>query len=592
MAVINHEEDILKELSLDIPRKILDKFQTLIRESGSEDEKEAFEFLAQLLDEEGIAYEMHSPKIYLSVPVKAQVHVTQPENITLRAKTPAFSNSTFEDEPVDNCELIYIPVSSGEVDLDSMQQLSEEQEDLVKGKVVLTEGFAMPAQVKYFEEMGAVGAVFVNPGKNIHDGICTTIWGSPDLDNYEDEPNIVATAVNKEDGEKLIELCNQGEVTVTLETDLKKGWFECPLLDVYIEGSEEPEKYVLLHGHLDSWTYGLGDNATGDAALMEMARVLHNNRDKLKRSVRIAIWPGHSTGRYAGSTWFADHFAIDLEENCVAQVNCDSPGCRWATSYDSVEWTPEVTDHCQTAIRDAVGAPAKGNRPVRAGDYSFHNIGITSYYMLSSTIPDDLAEEKGYYPVGGCGGNIEWHTEDDLIHIVDEEILMNDMKVYLLSVLRNVNANILPYDFTHTIQDHMSTLKTYQEAVDGHFSFEQVEEDANDLNNELHTFYEKIDAYSDENVNHPIVQEINNTLLQLSRELTRINFSRVGKFRHDPALDVPPLPDIAPALDLKKYDENDHLYFVTLNHLVRGSNRISSVYRQLQRLIERIHSNI
>src|SRR5690625_5442743 len=152
MAVINHEEDILKELSLDIPRKILDKFQTLIRESGSEDEKEAFEFLAQLLDEEGIAYEMHSPKIYLSVPVKAQVHVTQPENITLRAKTPAFSNSTFEDEPVDNCELIYIPVSSGEVDLDSMQQLSEEQEDLVKGKVVLTEGFAMPAQVKYFED--------------------------------------------------------------------------------------------------------------------------------------------------------------------------------------------------------------------------------------------------------------------------------------------------------------------------------------------------------------------------------------------------------------------------------------------------------
>src|SRR5690625_6434478 len=112
---------------------------------------------------------MHSPKIYLSVPVKAQVHVTQPENITLRAKTPAFSNSTFEDEPVDNCELIYIPVSSGEVDLDSMQQLSEEQEDLVKGKVVLTEGFAMPAQVKYFEEMGVVGAVFVNHGKIIQD---------------------------------------------------------------------------------------------------------------------------------------------------------------------------------------------------------------------------------------------------------------------------------------------------------------------------------------------------------------------------------------------------------------------------------------
>src|SRR5690625_7986440 len=107
-----------------------------------------------------------------------------------------------------------------------MQQLSEKQEDLDKGKVVLTEGFAMPAQVKYLEEMGAVGAVFVNPGKNIHDGICTAIWGSPDLDNYEDEPHIVAPAGNKEDGEKLIELSNQGEGTVTLDTDLRKGWSE------------------------------------------------------------------------------------------------------------------------------------------------------------------------------------------------------------------------------------------------------------------------------------------------------------------------------------------------------------------------------
>src|SRR5690625_7765344 len=103
-----------------------------------------------------------------------------------------------------------------------MQQLSEKQEDLDKGKVVLTEGFAMPAQVKYIEEMGAVGAVFVNPGKNIHDGICTTIWGSPELDNYEDETNIVETAVNKAEGKNLIELSKQGEVTGNLETDLKQ----------------------------------------------------------------------------------------------------------------------------------------------------------------------------------------------------------------------------------------------------------------------------------------------------------------------------------------------------------------------------------
>ena len=66
---------------------------------------------------------------------------------------------------------------------------------------------------------------------------------------------------------------------------------------------------MLVHGHYDSWDVGVGDNATGDATLLEIARVLWKNREKLKRSVRIAWWPGHSTGRYAGSTWFADTFA-------------------------------------------------------------------------------------------------------------------------------------------------------------------------------------------------------------------------------------------------------------------------------------------
>jgi len=56
----------------------------------------------------------------------------------------------------------------------------------------------------------------------------------------------------------------------------------------------------------------------------------------------MAWWAGHSTGRYGGSAWFADTFAQDLAENCVIQMNCDSPGCRWATSYRSISLTSET----------------------------------------------------------------------------------------------------------------------------------------------------------------------------------------------------------------------------------------------------------
>ena len=207
--------------------------------------------------------------------------------------------------------------------------------------------------------------------------------------------------MNKPDGDELARLCGQGPVSVEFRTNLEKGWYPCPLIDAFIEGTEEPERYVLLHGHLDSWHEGIGDNATGDAALLEMARVLHEHRDALKRSMRIAIWPGHSYGRYAGSTWFADEFALDLEENCIAQVNCDSPGCRWATSYEHMMWMSETDAFCKrsSATSSARTRQAPG---LGAGDYSFNNIGVTSFFMLSSTM-QELVEEKGYYPVGGCG---------------------------------------------------------------------------------------------------------------------------------------------------------------------------------------------
>lgn len=580
------ENNLINQLNLDIPRKVLDKFQTLVRESSSEDEKEAFQYLGKLLEEVGVPYTMHHPKIYLSVPKSAKVHVTSPEKLEFRAKTPAFSLS-LDGKKTEELELVYISAGEESNEMDVFDVNILDEQGSFEGKMVISEGFAMPARVKYFEERGAAGAIFINPGKNIHDGICTPIWGSPDLDNYENEPNIPVTALNNSDGEYLKKLCQEGEVFVSLETDLKKGWFNCPLLDIHIEGTEEPEKFVLLHGHLDSWGYGLGDNATGDAALIEMARVLYKNRSQLKRSVRVAIWPGHSTGRYAGSTWFADYFGLDLDENCIAQVNCDSPGCRWATSYHTMDWMPEVDAYCQKAIRDAIDQPSKGVRPARAGDYSFNNIGITSYFMLSSTLPDEVAKEKGYYPVGGCGGNIEWHTEDDLIHIVDEEILMNDLKIYLLSVVRNVNAVVLPYDFQATVKDHLKTIERYQEAVGDAFSFAGIKRDAEELLQVLGEFYGKTESLKDLTLSDTAVKEANELQIELSRELILVNFAKAGKFRHDPALEVPALPEIAPALELKDYQEDEHLYHVTLNHLLRGSNRISSVYRKLGKNLQK-----
>jgi len=581
-----HEQLLLEEISMETPKRILDVFSGLIRESGSQDERTAADFLSSMLKEWGIPHTVHYPSIYLSVPKSASVKALGPHGISFRAKTPSFSVST--NGKAVRGELVYVPTAQATDRYDVFDAKVKEEAGNLAGKIVISEGLAMPEKVAAFDAKGVLGAIFINPGKDIHDGICTTIWGSPDLDTIDNEPKIPVVAVNKADGEELKAMCLADRTVVELSTHLEKGWFACPLIDLFIEGTEEPEKYLLLHGHLDSWHVGIGDNATGDAALMEMARIFHKHRDKLRRSLRIAIWPGHSTGRYAGSTWFADVFGLDLDENCIAQVNCDSPGCRWATSYEKMDWTSEVEEHCKQSIFDAVQEVARGKRPNRAGDYSFHNIGITSFYKLSSSIPQEQLKEKGYYPVGGCGSNIEWHTENDLMHIADFEILRRDLRVYITSICRVLQATILPYDFRRTADEFMETIRQYQEAAGDHFSFDQAAEAVKALRQSLEDFYRQLQFLQTEDLCSPEVKAANEKLLQLGRTLIPINFTRRGKFRHDPAVQIPPLPDLAPALQLKALEPGSHRYRVTQVHLLRGQNRVIWAMKKAQKILDTV----
>jgi N-acetylated-alpha-linked acidic dipeptidase len=577
------EKLLLDEISLDVPKAVLERFSTLIRESGSEDEKIAADFLASYLEEWGVSYKVHHPELYLSVPKRAYLKVTSPVEKEYRVKTPSFSIAT-GDQALSG-ELVYISTGYAKGINDIFGTKVEDNVGDLNGKIVLTEGFPMPGKVQEFTDMGVTAMMFISPGKNIHEGICTTIWGAPDLDNINDEPQIPVLAINKSDGEELKVLSQSGKVEIEFKTFLEKDWMECPIIDIFIEGTEESEKYVLLHGHLDSWHEGIGDNATGDATLLEMARIFHKHRDQLKRSVRIAVWTGHSTGRYGGSTWFVDQFGLDLDKNCVAQVNCDSPGCVDATSYEYMMWMSEADEFCKDVITDAVGQPSKGTRPLRAGDYSFNNIGITSFFMLSSSMPEERLKERGYYPVGGCGANIEWHTEEDLMHVADLSILEKDIKIYVTAILRAVNATIHPFNFVNTANELEATIKAYQEQAGSNFDFTAALNEVKALREDLVSFYKGIEELKDLPMTDPQVKEVNTVIEKLARILVTINFTRKGKFRHDSALNVPALPDIAPAVNFAQLKEGTHEYKVLKTHLMRGQNRVVWALQQARELL-------
>ncbi len=573
------EQTLLDSLSVDAPWSLIETFAEMPR-WRPEDVNAGADVIAERLAALGVPVDVHRPEIFLSIPISASVEAA---GETHRAKPPSMSVSVPKGLSGD---LVYLGA-----DLKNLRSYSKDVRELfgdsftswdevrsrIAGRILVTEGFGNPALTQLAEEWGAVGLISVNPGIDIHWGTCTTIWGTPDLDDLPRKPKIPVVAVNNPSGQALIALAKEGG-QATIRTEMQEGWYPQGIPTVHIPGNSEPEKFVFVHGHYDSWDVGIGDNATGDATLLELARVLWHNRQSLRRSVRIAWWPGHSTGRYAGSTWYADAFALDLDQNCVVQINCDSPGCRWATSYHQTTCMPEMKPFVTQVIEEVTGGPPAFKRPNQAGDYSFNNIGLSSYFMLSSTMPADLRQEKGYYDVSGCGGNIAWHTENDTLEIADRDVLMTDMKIYLLSVLRHANAPILPADWTQATGEFRETIAGYQEAAGDRFDLDPAQRATTELEQALDRLYAAIDAGTASKDAANAVQ------MTLARILVPLNFTQGPRFAHDPAYSAPPLPVLHAAKELSEHGPDTIGFAKT--QLMRGMNRYLAAIHDARRLVE------
>lgn len=574
------EAEILGVISLDAPWSLVETFAGMPR-WRPEDVNRAGDLIAERLRGMGVPVTLHRPRIYLSIPHDAAVETGGQR---FRAKPPSAALSVPEGR---RGEMVYLPANRK-----ALRSYSKSVTELfgrpeaelaeltarIRGRIVLTEGFGNPALTQIVEEWGGIGLIAINPGVDIHWGTCTTVWGTPDLDDLPRKPRIPVVAVNRESGEAL-KVVAASDGTATIFTTLEEGWWEQAIPEVRIPGALEPDRFMLLHGHYDSWDVGVGDNATGDATMLEIARVLWAKRHLLRRSVRIAWWPGHSTGRYGGSTWYADAFAQDLDEGCVAQINCDSPGCRWATSYHQTTTMADTRDFVRRVITDVTGTDTFApKRPNQAGDYSFNNIGISSYYMLSSTMPQALREEKAYYDVSGCGGNIAWHTENDTLEIADREVLLTDMRIYALSVLRHANAEVLPSDWRETAREFAATVERYQAASEGLADLSAAKAAVTSLATALDQFHDGIEAGR---ISAPAA----NVIIQgLARVLVPLNFTRQPRFAHDPAYIAPPLPAIAVAQQLPRMATE--LQGFAQVQLTRGQNRVVAALREATRMVK------
>ena len=100
---------------------------------------------------------------------------------------------------------------------------------------------------------------------------------------------------------------------VVLEFDIrnyfKKGPIKLYNVIADIPGSEKPDEYVIVGGHIDSWDGATGttDNGTGCATAIEAARILMKSGVKPKRTVRFMLWSGEEQGLLGSAAYVKAH---------------------------------------------------------------------------------------------------------------------------------------------------------------------------------------------------------------------------------------------------------------------------------------------
>ncbi|KAJ0766493.1 putative glutamate carboxypeptidase [Helianthus annuus] len=92
-----------------------------------------------------------------------------------------------------------------------------------------------------------------------------------------------------------------------------------------IEGTEEPDRFVILGNHRDAWTFGAVDPNSGTAALLEVAERFEKLRKegwKPRRTIIFCNWDAEEYGLIGSTEWVEENREM-LASKVVAYLNVD-----------------------------------------------------------------------------------------------------------------------------------------------------------------------------------------------------------------------------------------------------------------------------
>jgi len=570
------EKRIMNDVSSDLLMQHTNEIAQYVRISGSEDEAKSLEYVKKTLRSYGLKVEEYQVEAYVGYPESAWLDVTEPEARRIGGTSNALAPST--PAVGTRAEIVYL----GPGDDEAFSKAT------VEGKLLLLEGLAEPEVAHRADKHGAAGEIFIND-TYAHEGIVSVVWGTPRAETAQLLPGTPCISITQHDGDYLKGLLKQGRVSANLCTRTWRGWRKIPVVTADIPGKVERDRFAMVSGHIDSWHYGAMDNATANAAMLELARLMTKYKNHLRRGIRIAFWSGHSHGRYAGSAWYADNFWLELERNCVAHVNVDSLGGRGATVLSEAPVMSSARDFASAIISKIADQKLSGRDLSRAGDQSFVGIGMPSIFMDLSEVPNDAPEKPvALFGPAPSGFGWWWHTAEDTPDKIDSKNLVRDTQVYALVTFGLCSAEVLPFDYRKTAEEIKRTLLSLDRTAKGIFDLRSLIRQADGLGAALGKFYRVAQRTRSKSQ----AEVVNDALMELGHILVPVTHSSKDRFDHEFAVPVPMLPCLRDLNRLAKLDKESDEFKFLRNGLRRETNRVAYALNRAVQVIERASNDL
>ncbi|HWA84541.1 MAG TPA: M20/M25/M40 family metallo-hydrolase, partial [Fimbriimonadaceae bacterium] len=263
------------------------------------------------------------------------------------------------------------------------------------------------------QNAGILGVIY---GSN--NDLCVTFGAYRDK-TFEKHPTDVQIIIRHSDMMAIQEQLD-AKKTVKLAFDINQTFRKGPISNYNvvadIPGTEHPDEYVIVSGHLDSWdgpgSQGALDNGTGSCTAMEAARILMASHAKPKRTIRFILWTGEEQG-LLGSAGYVKVHPEELPK--ISAVLVDDGGTDYQGGYIGLESQREFFEKAfapvVAAFPDMPETYTGGDRqqrPVGSDQDTFNRLGVPGFFTV----------EKGRSNYG-----LVHHTQNDRYDMAIPEYL-------------------------------------------------------------------------------------------------------------------------------------------------------------------------